>query len=178
MNLTITVLAIYTLSLVVVACASVDNDSKNNLPLKGVVLRVIDGDTLDVQLDSGVKDRVRLLAVDTPETRQANKAGEYGDIRDINCLKRWGTLSTHFSKEMLEGQRVQLVSETSNRRDIYDRLLAYVHLEDGDDFNRLLVENGFARVYEEGESQRETEYLITQENAVRNRTGLWHCLPH
>ena len=186
MNLTISILAVWTLFLAIVACgpagvgaktaSRVEVGFKNvSSPVEAVVLRVIDGDTLEVEFDSGIKDRVRLLAVDTPETRQTNKAGEYGSIRDIDCLKEWGTRATGFAKETLEGQRVQLISESSQGRDIYDRLLAYVHLEGGDDFNRQLVEKGSARVYEEGESQREPEYLLLQENAVQNRAGLWDC---
>lgn len=35
--------------------------------LHGTVTRVLDGDTLEVRLDSGRRDRVRLIGIDTPE---------------------------------------------------------------------------------------------------------------
>ena len=141
------------------------------------VIRVIDGDTIEVEFDSGEKDKVRLLAVDTPETRQANKPGEYGDITNIECLKKWGNKATTYTQEKLIKKRVLLVSEDSQLRDIYDRLLAYVHNEDGEDFNGLLVKKGFARVYEEGDSGRELEYISLQAKALSDRVGLWECLP-
>ena len=71
---------------------------------------------------------------------------------------------------------MHLVSEDSQLRDVYGRLLAYVQLEDGEDFNQLLVEGGFARVYEEGDSDREPEYVAHQIQAINERIGLWGCL--
>ena len=144
--------------------------------IRARVTRVIDGDTVEVKLASGEKDKVRLLAVDTPETRQANKPGEYGDITDIECLKDWGNRATSFAEKKLDGESVHLVTEDSQLRDVYDRLLAYVHLKDGEDFNETLVMKGFARVYEEGDSDRESTYIAIQQIAVNERIGLWGCL--
>ena len=52
----------------------------------------------------------------------------------------------------------------------------YTYLEDGEDFNETLVKKGFARVYEEGDSDRESAYIAIQQIAVNERIGLWGCL--
>ena len=181
------VLATFIFSLAMFSCNQLDVEvetdfefevgtEKGQTATKARVIRVIDGDTVEVEFRSGEKDKVRLLAVDTPETRQANKLGEYGDITDIACLKDWGEKATSFAEKKLDGESVHLVSEDSQLRDYYDRLLAYVHMEDGEDFNQLLVEKGFARVYEEGDSDRETVYIAHQVQAIKERIGLWGCL--
>ena len=181
------VLATFIFSLAMFSCNQFDVEvetdfefevgtEKGQTATKARVIRVIDGDTVEVEFRSGEKDKVRLLAVDTPETRQANKLGEYGDITDIACLKDWGDRASSFAQKKLYGERVHLVSEDSQLRDVYDRLLAYVQLEDGEDFNQLLVEGGFARVYEEGDSDRELEYVAHQIQAINERIGLWGCL--
>jgi micrococcal nuclease len=41
--------------------------ARKEFRLSGVVTRVVDGDTLDVRLRNGRKDRVRVLGIDTPE---------------------------------------------------------------------------------------------------------------
>ncbi len=55
----------------------------------------------------------------------------------------------------------------------YGRYLAYVYLENGTDFNALLVKNGLARVYKEGKCRKEAYYLQLEEIARANKTGLW-----
>ncbi len=55
----------------------------------------------------------------------------------------------------------------------YGRYLAYVYLPNGTDFNALLVKNGLARVYVEGEFRKEDYYLKLKEMAKANKTGLW-----
>lgn len=53
-------------------------------------------------------------------------------------------------------------------------MLAYVELN-GSDFNAFLVLFGYARVYVEGNSSRETEYLELEADAKRTGVGLWEC---
>ncbi len=54
----------------------------------------------------------------------------------------------------------------------YGRYLAYVYVN-GTDFNALLVKNGLARVYKEGEFRKKAYYLQLEEIARSNKTGLW-----
>lgn len=91
------------------------------------VVKVIDGDTLDVRYD-GSKHRIRLLNVDTPETKDPNKA--------VECL---GPEATAYLERQLEpGDTVRLEFD-EDRYDRYDRELAGVFEDD------LLVNAEIAR---------------------------------
>lgn len=136
---------------------------------------MVDGDTIDVTFPDGSTDTVRLLGVDTPETYSGNKANEYGSITDTACLDRWGDLATGFAVEALDGQAVELVmDDAAGDRGFFDRLLAYI-VVDGQDFNAQLVKQGYARVYTEGTSGREADYLRLEGVAQAEGAGLWDC---
>jgi micrococcal nuclease len=95
------------------------------------VVRVIDGDTIVVRLGRGEED-VRLIGVDTPET-----------VKPDTPVQCFGERASHFTKRLLEGRRVRLVFGVE-RRDVYGRLLAYVHL--GRRFvEAMLARRGLAR---------------------------------
>ncbi len=95
------------------------------------VTRVIDGDTIEARLGGGTED-VRLIGVDTPET-----------VKPGTPVQCFGPQASHFTKHLLEGRTVRLVFGVE-RRDVYGRLLAYVHL--GRRFvNAILVRRGLAR---------------------------------
>ena len=85
----------------------------------GTVVEVVDGDTIHVQLPSGV-EKVRIIGIDTPETVDPN--------RPASCF---GPEATAFAKETLAGKPVTLeLDPTQDRRDRFDRLLAHVHVGD------------------------------------------------
>ena len=92
----------------------------------GPVIRVIDGDTIDVLID-GVNTRIRYLQMNTPE-------------RDEPCSRE----STAANSDLVKGQTVRLVPD-KELVDPYGRLLRFVYV--GDLLvNRVLVEKGFAEV--------------------------------
>ncbi len=138
---------------------------------------MVDGDTIDVILPNGSRERVRLLGIDCPETNASrNKPYEYDNITDLECLGYWGLKAKNFTRKMLSGKRVYIeFDELAGYRGYYGRLLAYVYLENGTDFNELLVKEGLARVYEEGNCRNEDRYLVVQDYAMDNNTGLWSC---
>jgi endonuclease YncB( thermonuclease family) len=76
------------------------------------VERVVDGDTLLLTN----AEYVRLIGVDTPETKHPQKAVEY-----------FGKEAYLFTKKMAEGKEVRLEYDQT-RRDRYNRILAYVYL--------------------------------------------------
>ncbi|MBM3692577.1 MAG: thermonuclease family protein [Actinomycetota bacterium] len=96
------------------------------------VVEVIDGDTVVVALPDGTRDTVRLLGVDTPETKHPT--------RPVGCF---GPEASAFTRSRLLGRTVRLESDTE-RRDTYGRRLAYVWL-DGRRFNDVLLRAGYAR---------------------------------
>jgi endonuclease YncB( thermonuclease family) len=80
-----------------------------------MVVRVIDGDTIVVQVN-GHPETVRLIGVDTPETKDPRKPVEY-----------FGKEASRFTATLVKGQQVRLEIQTNpTSRDRYGRLLAYV----------------------------------------------------
>jgi endonuclease YncB( thermonuclease family) len=98
------------------------------------VVRVIDGDTIEVRLSTGVRKDVRLVGIDTPEVYGGTECG--------------GPEASESLKRILPPQTpVTLLSDPSqDERDRYGRLLRYVH-KGGKDVNRQQVYLGFASVY-------------------------------
>lgn len=135
------------------------------------VIRIIDGDTIEVQSAGGDQDTVRLLGVDTPEINQANKPGEYIGVTDTICLDRWGVAAKQFAVENLQDRTVTLYLDVEAEDGLtfddiftFGRLLAFVEVED-QDISAELVRRGLARVYTEGQSSREEEFLRLQQRA-------------
>jgi len=124
------------------------------------VARIVDGDTIEVDLDGGEED-VRLIGVDTPETV---KPGE-----PVQCF---GPQASAFTKDLLTGETVRLEFDRE-LRDAYDRLLAYVYL--GEVFvNGELVEGGYARTLEiEPNTSRAPQLERLEQEAGRAGRGLW-----
>lgn len=127
---------------------------------EAMVTRVIDGDTIDVRLDSGQVARVRYIGVDTPE-------------RDQPCFSE----ATAANAALVSGRRVRLVRDVSNT-DRFDRLLRYVYV--GSTFvNRELVAQGWARavLFEPDrlhyETFRELEQQAAQANIGCHPTGVF-----
>lgn len=90
----------------------------------GTVTRVVDGDTIEVEIDDVVYD-VRYVGVNTPERDEPC----YGDATAAN-------------RDLVQGQQVRLVQDESDT-DRFDRLLRYVYV--GDTFvNEELVRQGYA----------------------------------
>ncbi len=125
-----------------------------------VVIRAVDGDTIDVQIGDQV-DTVRLLGIDTPETHHPTKP--------VQCF---GPEAAAFTKSRLEGQTVVLEDDVEPR-DIYDRRLAYVYL-DGKRFNDELIKNGYARLLIIPPNGSHSRAMLAEElEAKRNGVGLW-----
>jgi len=105
---------------------------------KATMVHVVDGDTIDFDVDLGVEThrllRVRLYGVDTPERGQA------GWAEATDFVKSW------FAKH---GNVIQLET-IKDKTEKYGRYLAMVYAPDApisESLNRLLVSNGLARVY-------------------------------
>jgi micrococcal nuclease len=141
------------------------------------VTRVVDGDTVEVELADGTTETLRLIGVDTPEVYSENEPGEYG-VPDTDagraCLDRYGERASAFATARLAGEQVRIVPDpTLDERGYYGRLLAYVYV-DGVSFNYRLIEEGHARVFESDFTGRE-EYETAQRAAREADRGLWEC---
>jgi micrococcal nuclease len=125
------------------------------------VVRVVDGDTAQMELDNGGEEAVRFIGVDTPESVAPGQR--------VECF---GKKASRFTTGLLEGERVEL-RFGAERRDVYDRLLAYVYL--GDRFvNAELVRLGFARTLEIAPNVAHAEQFARLQQAAANAgRGLW-----
>ncbi len=93
------------------------------------VERIVDGDTL--KLTSG--DRIRMIGIDTPESRDNAKAERDSKRsgQDIKTIIKMGNEAKNFLKSLgLEGKEVYLEFDVQ-QRDKYGRLLAYVFVDTG-----------------------------------------------
>ena len=141
------------------------------------VTRVVDGDTVEVELADGTVEKVRLIGVDTPEVYSENTPDEYG-VPDTqagrDCLGRYGDRASEFAVERLAGREVRIVpDENLDERGYYGRLLAYVYV-DGESFNYRLIQEGYARVFE-SDFTRRSAYEDAQRAARDADRGLWEC---
>ncbi|MDX6587531.1 MAG: micrococcal nuclease [Solirubrobacterales bacterium] len=125
------------------------------------VVRVVDGDTAQMDLDTGGEEGVRFIGVDTPESVAPGQP--------VECF---GKKASRFTTGLLEGERVTL-RFGEERRDIYDRLLAYVYLE-GEFLNAKLVRLGYARTLEIAPNVDYAEkFARLQQSAANAGRGLW-----
>ena len=127
-----------------------------------VVRRVLDGDT--IELETG--EKVRLIGVDTSETRDPRKSVEY-----------FGPEATAFTKSMVEGKRVRLEMDQANAHlghtDKYLRILAYVILDDGTFLNAEIIKQGFGLADTQYPFIYEKEFRLLEEEASDQKRGLW-----
>ncbi len=128
------------LALLLAAAAVLGGRAVTNQPperISGTVIRVVDGDTLHVQVRQR-DETVRLLGIDTPESHRPGTP--------VECGARGATRAL---EALASGRRVRLVSDpTQDKRDRYGRRLAYVMLRgSGTDLGELMVRRGWAEVY-------------------------------
>ncbi len=109
------------------------------------VIRVVDGDTIRVDFPHLGDTSVRLIGIDTPESRKNSRAdlqAREGDIR-VDDIIAMGKLSSKRMRSLVKkGDRV-LLEFDAERTDRYGRVLAYVW-KDGEMLNARMVEEGYA----------------------------------
>lgn len=130
-------------------------------PSTGVVKRVVDGDT--IELETG--EKIRYLLVNAPETTNGHN----------DC---YGTNAAQFNTDLVMGKTVQLRYDDVCT-DRFGRLLAYVSV-DGTEVNTTLVERGYACVLHippDGDA-RADEFKALEKAAKQQGRGLWGtCSP-
>jgi micrococcal nuclease len=107
------------------------------------ILKVLDGDTVEIDLDLGfnimlANQKVRLAGIDTPESRTSN-----------NEEKPRGLLSKKKVQEKLpvgSWQKIQTMKPDSND-DKFGRILGVFIMEDGTSLNQWMIDNNYAVLY-------------------------------
>jgi micrococcal nuclease len=136
-----------------------------------LVVRAVDGDTL--KLENG--ERVRLIGIDTPEMHESNKL--YKDSQrtgqDIRTIQAMGKKSYIFTRDLVEGKRVRLEFDVE-KKDRYERLLAYVYLKDGTFLNAEIVKQGYASLMTYPPNVKYADdFVKLYREARENNRGLW-----
>jgi micrococcal nuclease len=126
------------------------------------VTRVVDGDTIEVSPAVDGNEEVRLIGVDTPETKDPSTG-----------VQPYGPEASEFTTSRLEGEEVGLEFDVE-RTDRYGRLLAYVYGPNDRMFNETLVREGYAQVATFPPNVMYTDrFLKAQREARKADRGLW-----
>ena len=137
-----------------------DRGAGGGVEAEAEVLRVIDGDTIEVEVDGATED-VRYIGIDTPESAIPGEP--------VECF---GKEASAANERLVGGETVRLVFD-AERRDHYGRLLAYVYAG-GTFVNASLVEDGFATTLEiEPNTARAGRLGRLEAAAGRAGAGLW-----
>lgn len=129
-----------------------------------LVTKVIDGDTFYCIDNENVEHKIRLIGIDTPELRNygKKKKGYYGiEAKD-------------YLSNLIKNKIVNIEFDV-DKYDQYDRLLAYVYLEDNTFINAELVKNGFARIMTiQPNSKYSDLFYQLQLEARDKKKGIWN----
>ena len=113
---------------------------------------VIDGDTIHIN-----KNKIRLHAIDAPETNQTcNK-----NSKAWNC----GVESTKFLKELIGNNKIECITQGKDR---YNRFIGICY-KDNLDLNSEMVLNGWAIAYR----YYSKDYVEEEEEAKQEKKGIW-----
>lgn len=131
------------------------------------VVKVVDGDTLDIDI-ADVKNnkpttRIRLWGVDTPETRHPRLGVMY-----------FGPEASDFAKSVALDKDVTIQLEPfQESRGKYGRLLGYVYLPGGKMLNEELIEQGYGYADERFRHILKDKFGQLQKEAQGQKVGLW-----
>jgi len=127
------------------------------------VMKIVDGDTFDVDLDGQIK-RVRLIGINTPESVDPRKAVECFSLEAADKLRKF----------LSSGKVYLKADETQSERDIYGRLLRYAWNIDQVFVNEEMIKQGYAYEYTyKVPYQYQADFKLMQRYAQELKLGLW-----
>ena len=116
------------------------------------VLKVVDGDTIDVEIDLGFdltkKERVRLGGIDTPESR----------TRDLE-EKKLGLQAKDYLKSLIMNADKLIVRTEKDGK--FGRMIGYLYMNPDAtvSLNQMLIDEGFAWMYDGGTKKKDLQEL-------------------
>ena len=159
-----TVVILLVIYVAVLVTKSMINDMTAALSGPYEVIRVVDGDTIIVDID-GEYTRVRLIGIDTPESVADETEKENTEE---------GKEASAYTTNLLEGNTIFLEYDQETR-DEYGRTLCYVYLHDKSTMvNEILLKNGYARTMTIEPNTKYKERFATAELvAEETKAGFW-----
>jgi micrococcal nuclease len=134
-------------------------DSQTYYPIS----KFVDGDTFWIRKADGKEEKIRLIGIDAPESRNTGKKQEHP----------LGKASAAYLQRLLTGQTVRLAYDVS-KYDRYKRTLAYVYLKDGTFVNAHMVQQGYAQVLTIPPNVKHADLFLKMEREARaKKRGLW-----
>jgi len=121
------------------------------------VLKVVDGDTIDVDIDLGFNvsytQRVRLAGIDTPESRTT-------DLRE----KALGLEVKEYLKSLLDStDDIVIQTEKPDSSEKYGRILGWLFIDDEEiSVNEKMINDGYAWEYDGGTKQKDFDALLAK----------------
>jgi micrococcal nuclease len=124
------------------------------------VLAVVDGDTIDVDIDLGfdisLTKRVRLAGIDTPESRTKDKEEKVLGLEVKELLK----------KKLKEAKSIVIKTQLPDSTEKYGRILGWIYLDGAElSVNEALIAGGYAWEYM-GETKIKDYELLKQRRAA------------
>jgi micrococcal nuclease len=137
--------------------------ARPGLEPNGIVEYIIDGDTIDVII-AGSEERVRLIGIDTPETKKPDTP--------VECF---GPEATAFTEQLLPAGTPVYIERDVVNRDDYGRLLAYVYrADDGIFINYEVMRQGFGQPLSIPPNDTFAElFADAARSAEADNAGLW-----
>jgi endonuclease YncB( thermonuclease family) len=142
---------------------------------------VLDGDTVKVDLE-GTAESIRILGMDTPEkasNSQYERIQEWEGIEDTTYLENRAAEATTYATDRLADATVDVFfDENEPVRDAFGRVLGYIRYDATGDgtrntlYNREIVADGYARVYDSG-FRKHDEILSAETDARANGRNVW-----
>lgn len=140
--------------------AAAPEKQKESVP----VLRVIDGDTIVAEIN-GQPMHIRLIGINSPELNDKRTR--------VACLAQ---KAKEEAQKILDGQNIYLEKDpTQGDYDKYNRLLAYIFTANGTNFDKLMIEEGYAYEYTYRLPYKyQSEFKTAQNEARAAQRGLWN----
>jgi len=156
------VIATFGLLIGLASCSSSSQPPLSQTDLVKIV-KVIDGDTVDIAL-AGRTERVRLIGVNTPETKHPTKP--------IECF---GPEASAYLTQLLPKGTTVRIERDVEARDRYGRMLLYLYLGSNDLFINLdLVARGYGTPMSiEPNTFHRNDFVRAAAQAEAANVGLW-----
>lgn len=134
---------------------------------QAVVISVVDGDTLDAAFavdGHRIEERIRLIGIDTPETKKPDSP--------VECF---GVEAAQRLAQLVPPGTAIMVERDVESRDVYGRLLAHVSRhDDGSSVNLRMLAEGYAVTLVIAPNVAHSSAYASAERAARRaRLGLW-----
>jgi len=129
------------------------------------IKKEVDGDTF--WLDDGCDGaKIRFIGMDAPESRNMFKIKE----------EPYGKESTKYLHQLIVNQKVRVEFDVQ-KKDRYNRILAYCFLQDGTFLNDIMVKSGYALVDTHPPNIKYQDLFIkSQKYARQNNLGIWQIV--